>query len=83
MASVLPFRLKRLKVMCDAAVRLVNRNWFDRNVFQRGAPEMVIINKRNEYTASLYDLLLTSAKLSPISRSPSGAYGHSSRRVRF
>jgi segregation and condensation protein A len=57
MAAVLQFRLKRLEAMRDAAARLVNRNRLGRDVFQRGAPEMVIIDKRNEYSASLYDLL--------------------------
>lgn len=57
LAAVLQFRLKRLEAMRDAAARLVNRNRLGRDVFQRGAPEMVIIDKRNEYSASLYDLL--------------------------
>lgn len=57
LAAVLQFRLKRLEAMRDAASRLVNRNRLGRDVFQRGAPEMVIIDKRNEYSASLYDLL--------------------------
>jgi segregation and condensation protein A len=37
--------------------RLVNRNRLGRDVFQRGAPEMVIVEKRNAYSASLFDLL--------------------------
>lgn len=57
LAAVLQFRLKRLEAMRDAAARLVNRNRLGRDVFQRGAPEMVIVDKRNEYSASLYDLL--------------------------
>ncbi len=57
LAAVLQFRLKRLEAMRDAAARLVNRNRLGRDVFARGAPEMVIIDKRNEYSASLYDLL--------------------------
>ncbi|CAI2934965.1 segregation and condensation protein A [Aminobacter niigataensis] len=57
LAAVLQFRLKRLEAMRDAASRLVNRNRLGRDVFQRGAPELVIIDKRNEYSASLYDLL--------------------------
>jgi segregation and condensation protein A len=54
---VLQFRLKRLEAMRDAAARLVNRNRLGRDVFARGMPEMVIVEKRNEYSASLYDLL--------------------------
>jgi segregation and condensation protein A len=57
LAAVLQFRLKRLEAMRDAAARLVNRNRLGRDVFARGAPELVIIEKRNEYSASLYDLL--------------------------
>jgi segregation and condensation protein A len=57
LAAVLQFRLKRLEAMRDAAARLVNRNRLGRDVFARGMPELVIIEKRNEYSASLYDLL--------------------------
>ena len=57
MAAVLQFRLKRLEAMRDAASRLVNRNRLGRDVFARGMPELVIVEKRNEYSATLYDLL--------------------------
>jgi segregation and condensation protein A len=57
LAAVLQFRLKRLEAMRDAASRLVNRNRLGRDVFARGMPEMVIVDKKNEYSASLYDLL--------------------------
>ena len=57
MAAVLQFRLKRLEAMREAAARLVNRNRLGRDVFQRGMPEAVILEKRNEYSATLYDLL--------------------------
>jgi segregation and condensation protein A len=57
MAAVLQFRLQRLEAMRDAASRLVNRNRLGRDVFARGMPETVIVEKRNEYSASLYDLL--------------------------
>jgi segregation and condensation protein A len=57
LAAVLQFRLKRLEAMRDAAARLVNRNRLGRDVFARGMPEMAIVEKRNEYSASLYDLL--------------------------
>ena len=57
LAEILQFRLRRLEAMRDAASRLVNRNRLGRDVFQRGMPEAVIIEKRNEYSASLYDLL--------------------------
>lgn len=57
LAAILQFRLKRLEAMREAAARLVNRNRLGRDVFARGMPETVIIDKRNEYNASLYDLL--------------------------
>ena len=57
LAAVLQFRLKRLEAMRDAAARLVNRNRLGRDVFARGMPELVIVEKRNEYSATLYDLL--------------------------
>lgn len=57
LAAVLQFRLKRLEAMRDAAARLVNRNRLGRDVFARGMPEMVIVEKTSLYSASLYDLL--------------------------
>jgi segregation and condensation protein A len=57
MAAVLQFRLQRLEAMRDAAARLVNRNRLGRDVFQRGMPEAVVVEKRNEFSATLYDLL--------------------------
>lgn len=57
LAAVLQFRLKRLEAIRDAAARLVNRNRLGRDVFFRGMPEMVIVEKKNEYSATLFDLL--------------------------
>jgi segregation and condensation protein A len=57
LAAVLQFRLKRLEAMREASARLVNRNRLGRDVFARGMPELVIVEKRNEYSACLYDLL--------------------------
>lgn len=62
MAAILQFRLKRLEAMRDAAARLVNRNRLGRDVFARGMPEMVIVDKKSEYHASLYDLLTAYAQ---------------------
>ena len=61
LAAELQFRLKRLEAMRDAASRLVNRNRLGRDVFARGMPEAVIVEKHNEYSASLYDLLVAYA----------------------
>lgn len=57
LASVLQFRLKRLEAMREAATRLFNRNRLGRDVFARGMPELMIVEKKNSYAASLYDLL--------------------------
>jgi len=57
MAAVLQFRLQRLEAMRDADARLVNRNRLGRDVFARGMPEAIVVEKRNEFSASLYDLL--------------------------
>ena len=43
--------------MRDAAARLVNRNRLGRDIFQRGDPEAVVVEKQNEWSATLYDLL--------------------------
>jgi segregation and condensation protein A len=57
LAEALAFRLRRLEAMRDAAARLANRDRLGRDVFSRGAPEPVVISKRNEYSATLHDLL--------------------------
>ena len=43
--------------MRNAANLLVNRNRLTRDVFARGMPEPVIVQKRSEFSATLYDLL--------------------------
>ncbi|MCU0790131.1 MAG: segregation/condensation protein A [Nitratireductor sp.] len=57
MAAQLAFRLQRLEAMREAASRLSNRNRLGRDFFARGQPEAVIVEKRAEYSATLYDLL--------------------------
>lgn len=57
MAAQLAFRLKRLEAMREAATRLVNRNRLGRDVFARGAPEPMVIDKTSSFEATLYDLL--------------------------
>ena len=57
MAALLQFRLKRLEAMRDAATRLINRNRLGRDVFARGMPEPVVIEKKSAFSATLYDLL--------------------------
>ena len=57
LANQLAFRLQRLEAMRNTANLLVNRNRLTRDIFARGMPEPVIVEKRSEFSASLYDLL--------------------------
>lgn len=57
MAAILQFRLRRLEAMRDAAARLINGNRLGQDIFARGMPEMVVVERRSEFHASLYDLL--------------------------
>jgi segregation and condensation protein A len=57
LATALAFRLRRLEAMREAAARLMNGNRLGRDVFGRGMPEPVEIEKKSEFTAELYDLL--------------------------
>ncbi|MBB5701607.1 segregation and condensation protein A [Ochrobactrum daejeonense] len=57
LAASLHFRLKRLEAMRDAAGALVNRNRLGRDVFARGMPEIVMVDKTSRFSATLYDLL--------------------------
>ncbi len=57
LAAHLQFRLKRLEALREAAGRLVNRNRLGRDVFARGMPEAVIVDRQNTWSATLYDLL--------------------------
>ncbi|VVT17994.1 ScpA family protein [Rhizobium sp. EC-SD404] len=61
LAAQLAFRLKRLEAMRDAAARLVNRNRLGRDVFSRGAPEEIEVERGSKFQASLYDLLIAYA----------------------
>lgn len=57
LAAALAFRLQRLEAMRDAGARLANSNRLGRDVFARGEPEPVVVNRKSEYSATLYDLL--------------------------
>ncbi len=57
MAALLQFRLKRLEAMRKAAMQLLNRPRLGREVHARGQPEPVLVERRHEFEASLYDLL--------------------------
>jgi segregation and condensation protein A len=57
LARLLAVRLQRLEAMRDAAALLMERNRLGRDVFPRGTPEGVSIERRSAWHADLYDLL--------------------------
>lgn len=57
LAAVLQFRLRRLEAMREAAAKMMSLNRLGLDVFARGAPEAVIVDRRSAYSATLYDLL--------------------------
>ncbi len=57
LAARLAFRLQRLDAMREAAAQLMARNRLGRDVFDRGAPEPVVVDTQTEYADNLYDLL--------------------------
>jgi len=61
MAAMLQFRLKRLEAMRAAAQQLMNRPRLGFQVYSRGAPEPITVNRRSLWEATLYDLLKTYA----------------------
>ena len=61
LANQLAFRLQRLEAMREAGIQLMNRNRLGQQIFSRGDPEPVIVDKTKNYTASLYDLLTSYA----------------------
>jgi segregation and condensation protein A len=57
LAARLAFRLQRLQAMREAAAQLMARNRLGRDVFERGAPEPLVVETRRQYTDNLFDLL--------------------------
>lgn len=57
MAQLLAFRLQRLQAMRESAAQLMARDLLGRDVFARGAPEPLVIEKTREYGDTLVDLL--------------------------
>lgn len=57
LAAMLQFRLKRLEAMRTAANRLMNRSRLGREVYPRGMPEPIQVERTSLWEASLYDLL--------------------------
>ena len=62
LATALALRLRRLEAIREAAKKLGERAWLGRDVFARGAPEPVIVNRDSRYEATLYDLLTAYAQ---------------------
>jgi segregation and condensation protein A len=57
LAAMLQFRLKRLEAMRRAASQLMNRPRLGFQVYARGMPEPIDVNRSSLWEASLYDLL--------------------------
>jgi segregation and condensation protein A len=57
LAAHLAFRLQRLEAMREAGTRLINRNRLGRDFFERGDPQPIVLEKKAEFDANLYDLL--------------------------
>lgn len=57
LAARLQFRLQRLQAMRDAGAKLMSRNRLGRDVFGRGWPEPVVVEKQVEWSDTLIDLL--------------------------
>lgn len=59
MAARLQLQLQRLEAMREAAARLMSRDRMGRDVFARGMPEHVQIDRNTAYDVTLYELLKT------------------------
>lgn len=57
MAAALAFRLKRLEAMRTAASALMERSLLGRDVFGRGGPAEMVVERRSSWQASLFDML--------------------------
>ena len=57
LAAMLQFRLKRLEAMRAVASQLMNRPRLGLQVYARGMPEPIQIDRKNLWEASLYELL--------------------------
>lgn len=62
LATALALRLKRLETIRAAAQRLATRERLGRDVFARGAPEVIASSGRPTWEAELYDLLAAYAQ---------------------
>ncbi|MFC5068276.1 segregation and condensation protein A [Flaviflagellibacter deserti] len=62
MAAALAHRLRRLEAMRKVSEQLASRDRLGRDIFRRGAPEGVRIERKSLWDASLYDLLSAYAR---------------------
>jgi segregation and condensation protein A len=63
LAAHLAFQLERLEAMREASARLMGRDRLGREIFARGAPEILSARRSIRYTASLLDLMRAYARL--------------------
>ncbi len=63
MAARLAFQLQRLEAMRKSAAALFGRDQLNRDVFMRGLPETVMVNKKTGWKCSLLDLLGSYARI--------------------
>jgi len=63
LGEILAFRLKRLEAMRNAAEDLFRRDLLGRDVFARAMPEMRVVERKNRFELSLYDLLIAYTSL--------------------
>jgi len=64
MAARLAFQLQRLEAMREVAARLMARNRLGRDVFARGAPDPLVVDRQTEWRVTLLDLLQGYARIS-------------------
>ncbi|MGY6547505.1 MAG: segregation and condensation protein A [Roseinatronobacter sp.] len=63
LAAHLAWQLERLQAMRDVAARLMGRDQKGRDFFARGAPQLVSVNRKTRFEASLLDLMRAYARL--------------------
>ncbi len=64
MAARLAFQLQRLEAMRGAAARLMARDRLGRDIFARGAPDPLVVERQTEWRVTLLDLLQGYARIS-------------------
>ena len=68
LARRLQLRLERLDAMRDAGARLMARDRLGRDVFPRGLPEGLRVDRRTAWRAELYDLIAAYGRVSARTR---------------